>query len=104
MKYWTDKNGIAWHVDKNGKPIQYGQQLLGDDGRRYELFGTGMFIPGDRALLVWTEDDKPVWRDPQTLRCVMSDGEVYRLGFLAVMVGVTAVAVALWAVGAMMPG
>ena len=102
MRVHLDGNGIAWHVDKDGKPIRYNQPLLGDDGKRYEIMGTGMWFPGDGdGQLFWNEENKLVRRSTQEMRCVMSEGAEVALAIAAAMAGLLMFAMLMNIVGAL---
>lgn len=54
---------IPYHRDKNGQEIKY-CKVRHDCGKIYDIYGTGLKMPGDGySLLAWNEDNKLVFLD-----------------------------------------
>ncbi|WP_129415947.1 hypothetical protein [Mesorhizobium sp. Pch-S] len=55
---FPDLKPLPCHRDKNGREIRY-CKLQHDNGKIYDLFGTGKKMPGDgETIMVWTPDNK----------------------------------------------
>lgn len=71
-------NKRFYHVDKNGKSLAYviGYKIRDSKGEYFEMFGTGLKIPGDCGIIkLWTVDQKVVSRKTNEIEIVMSDDE-----------------------------